>query len=908
MGAATIDCEGKPDQGIVSGLSGLSPAAQLAKTSKAARYDEFPASLQTLSDAWVPPVGARFSEVNETQPREASLLTSPVLATQSLGRADQKYVRNMPEHEELPEARPVSPTDGFWRKLRPSTRPRESSDIPRASRSESRCAKTAGEEVRAEEVGSKPARWWNRIRSNAAKLVSQASLPAWSTDMPSLSIAAGADEYKPLSSVEATVALSGSLQRYCPDLDQLCISDNEEQAYRSAPQPPQRLPSRSKRRPPLPLLLMQHNKLDRDGSKDQPLSATSAKAQATDPKAATDREGSLKAWLRPLQLSATLRTAAPGPLPSPYTRHKHPAPSEAGNIVVTSPQRARLSVPALSSIKYNDSLPIPPRTRQSRASTISSMESRISAPGLDDYTQRTEHTQATVGSSILFRDEELRRAAPTRPPLESLPLLPSSGRGRARSCDSTRGEPLVSPREATDILFNLVSRFKNDGSPSTFRSASAATQTIASSALMPCNLTSDALRQRRGRRTTCTTLESILTYQSSSDDSSSFQSRTVSSGVGHSKAAPSQSTHVQKLIDGVLEDIADLISQTIDTSRSCSSERQTEMDKVSDEGPSRPSMSSIDSTRTKIQWPPVPESNAGNEPGQLRLLGAKLFSAMDIEPQDSPCPASKRLAEVGQGGYRSHHSDRISRLDLTKRHEGGFRTDLTVAHARIPIPKLDLQGMIGAMAARQMVVLQHSQPPSRTQPTVAASVPPTILVQRPKSEASTCSGFGSPGSAVIQRAKVVHNRTSSASKMDLRGVLRARVSSSSLSGQTCQGADSPSVKTNDTTSPSTPLSFASSSQPWSERQSTQLWSSARRNSFSTLHTDISPISTNAQPHKGSLSLSLAFDDSLDDFDEEEEKKREEEDSRREALEVIRWSRETLQDSEYVRQILSSEPH
>jgi hypothetical protein len=676
--------------------------------------------------------------------------------------------------------------------------------------------------------------------------------------------------------------------------------------------------------------------------------------QSKPPMVAKERGGSKKTWLRPLQLTAVLRNnplpSGPAPpLSADVQRSKQSIPSLARRpstamacSSTTSP-RMRLSVPALSSIPYKDTLPIPSSNldRRSRASTVSSMESKASvnnnAKDCDNFTQRTDFTQRTVGSSILFKDEELRRTAPDHPPpREDLPQLPSTAttitfpRPRSMSFGSYQDQKIVSPHEATDILFNLVSRFKNDGSPSTFRSAApplphsqttqrrtTTTSFSTYSHLSPMLTTPDLAKQMRGIRTTCTTLESILTYQSSSDGSSSFQTGTMNSSraAAMSEVQSSQNhggnhnnnnnNHLQSLIDGVLEDIEDLISQSADTSRECQS--------GSREGPPRRgnmvrsnSMSSVGSAHSKFQWPPKGPSNVdkSNSPSRkLRLLGAKLFSAeVEVDAQESPCPASKRRLAVAEAGASSskqnisHQSNRVSQLDLTKKLASTFRTDLTVGQACIPLPKLDYQDLL---QMRHQVYSRSNQVPETT-------LPPTIRVQRPLSETSRSSGtIGSPDSAVIQRAEVVKNRKSAASLMQLNGVLNKRGSTRTRVISTCSSVIYQEEEEQDCKrSPCTPNSTSfttttSSSLFGSERDHSRFWSSVKRNSFSTSYTEFSPLSfqhysKEQKPVESTLSISsiLQSEEETIDYD-------------REAREAIQASREEYSDSEYVRQILSS---
>jgi hypothetical protein len=716
--------------------------------------------------------------------------------------------------------------------------------------------------------------------------------------------------------------------------------------------------SRRKKRPPVPLLLLQSRKEGEWGTQDQrpytayptlprPLASSQLQAPMSAPlgsHTAKERGGSRKAWLRPLQLTAVLRTGnssthspSPPPLPTPPTASvmrqtgKQSDPCLIQRTALgenASPMRPRLSVPVLSSIQYKDTLPIPPRSRRSRASTVSSMDSRISVNVTkEDQTQRTEYTQKTVGSSILFKDEELMSAHDRLPPRESLPglPLPLPGRDRLSSSASQFGKQTVTPRQATDILYNLVLGFKNDNSPSTFRTSSHIIP--GSTHLTPLHNTPEAFRQRRGRRTTCTTLESILSFQSSTDGSSSFQSRPISSSAGDI-SGHSQSKHLQSLIDGVLEDIEDLLCQSASSSRQSTlppSEGNSSISRGTRRRLRSISMSSAGSAHSKFQWPPKTTDTMYQQP-QLRLLGAKLFSpSMEISPQDSPCPSSKKRPATAEKVEVDCHQ--VSQLDLTKKIDKfNFQTDLTVGQACIPpLPKLAFQSMMQMPAPQhQSQRLQQrratedasfifsSMSPSKMQPSVKAvsPLPPTIRVQRPLSETSVSDAtFESQDVAVIQCAKVVQNRTSAASLMDLGGILnqankrRSRSPSCSSSSPHAHPAVSEQAA-GKYGSPSTPLSFTSSSQPWSDSSLSRIWeSSEKRHSFSTAYTDISPVSAvdyklKQQTYTSPVSILHGNKNVLEKKDNLA--------SYQDALQAIEFSRQQYHDSEYARQILSSE--
>lgn len=865
---------------------------------------------------------------------------------------DMNYV-NVPIEEKgkiLPDLpRSAQSTDGFWRKIRASTKPKESLDQSRSnSRCESRNTRRTFDEID-EMANGKSSRWWNRIKDNAAKMVGQpVSLsipPTVILQRPSMTVDDDQSRYK--GSLDAAMALVDGMEEYNPNLP-----EGDNGAFQSMPDPMQHLGSRQKKRPPVPLLLLQSRREEEQYRR--PFTAHPSGSQtATSFKVisqtaplgslvAKERGGSKKNWLRPLQLTAVLRNH-PLPESSASDIRKNSKQSDPCLMQRTaaradqssSPPKPRLSVPALSSIKYRDTLPIPPRCPRSRASTVSSIDSRTSTSAVkEDQTQRTEYTQMTVSSSILFKDEELLRGGSTLPPQEALPCLPVSHQSKQSSKYSCNSEKdAVTPREATDILYNLVRGFKNDNSPSTFRTTSNVTQTMASSHLTPLQGTPDAFRQR-GRRTTCTTLESILSYQSSTDCSSSFVSQAISSTAGDT-SRHTQSEHLQSLIDGVLEDIEDLISKsatssrqrpsllTPSKSRKCIRQGRHSMARSA-------SMSSIGSAHSKFQWPLKEDVPCYPPPDQqLRLLGAKLFSsAMEIQPQDSPCPASKKRPTTKV----VPNLPRASQENLSRQGQIDFRTDLMVGHACIPpLSKSAFQDMLETKR-KPASVQQHygsisqkveekpgfcfsSQSPSTMQSTAKENkspLPPTIRIQRPLSETSvsTTTHDTPEEPAVIHCAQVVQNRKSSASLMDLNGMMnqcnikRARSPSCSSFQYDLIGNDSAITSTN-RSSPGTPFSMTSSSQPSTEGSLSRMWSEKKRNSYSTAHTEISPVSAIEYERKqrqkqttNNLPFSLQIQE---DFTDNEEIL-----NNQEALETIRLSKYQNPDSEYARQILSSE--
>lgn len=880
---------------------------------------------------------------------------------------ETKYV--IPEIEEkgklLPDfPRSAQPAEGFWKKIRVSTKPKDSIDQSRSnSRCESRSTRRTIDEID-EMANGKSSRWWNRIRDNAAKMVGQpASLsipPTVVLQRPSMTVDDDQSRYK--GSLDAAMTLADGMERYSSGLPEI---DNG--TCQSMPDPMQHLGSRQKKRPPVPLLLLQ-SRIEEEHYKERshrpctanPLVSQIASSTSSVPhtaplgsQLAKERCGSKKTWLRPLQLTAVLRNNNFIPDSNAYDVRQNSKQSdpclmqrtaaEMEEPCSSSPPRVRLSVPALSSIKYRDTLPIPPRSRRSRASTVSSMDSRTSTSAVkEDQTQRTEYTQRTIGSSILFKDEELLRGGSTLPPQEELPSLPVSQSKQRSSLDSCQSEKdAVTPREATDILYNLVRGFKNDNSPSTFRTTSNVTNTMAATIshhLTPLQPTPDAFRQRRGRRTTCTTLESILSYQSSTDCSSSFVSRTISSTAGDT-SKHTQSEHLQSLIDGVLEDIEDLISKSATSSRGrhtiISPAKSKKNGSQSRHSLARSaSMSSIGSAHSKFQWP-LKEETPCYPPAasqQLRLLGAKLFSStMEIQPQDSPCPASKKrpITTIVPGLPRANHQQNLSQQGHGHSH---FQTDLMVGRACIPpLTKSAFQDMLETRT-KSAFVQQHQgsnqkmkektgfcfscQSPSTMQSTckdnTSSPLPPTIRVQRPLSETSvSTTTHDSPEEpAVIRCAQVVQNRKSSASLMDLNDLLnqcnmkRSRSPSCSSSQYDPLGNDSVMTATSHG-APSTPFSMTSSSQPSTESSLSRLWSAKKRNSYSTAHTEISPVSA-LEYDKKQISIQTTYQPPPLSSSQEDVADREEMLSNQEALETIRLSQYYNPDSEYARQILSSE--
>lgn len=681
-------------------------------------------------------------------------------------------------------------------------------------------------------------------------------------------------------------------------------------------------------RPATSFAMRQETFGDRDGPLSAPLISQTAK----------ERSGSKKNWLRPLQLTANLRSNGKldnaGPNGKGTQRMGKQSDScllqktlAGGAKVGASPPRTRLSVPALSSIKYKDTLPIPPRSRQSRASTISSMDSRTSIK--EEGGNRDDYTQRTVGSSILYKDEEILRQQHhqyAQPPTLSLPPHPFPTSASTTSLRAKYMNPDdVTPREATDILYNLVSQFKNDGSPSTFRTVSAVTQTIASSRLTPLHLTPEAARYIRGRRTTCTTLESILTYQSSTDYSeSSFQSQTV----GSLKDDTKHDSHLQTLIDGVLEDIESLVSSSTKGSQGGMKGATT----ASSQHSRSVSDFSVGSAHSKFEWPP---KSASQESGQLRLLGAKLFSSeIETTPLDSPCPPSRKkslpLISIHQKKVQGKEDYRSVKKQIDFTH---FKTDYVVGQARVPSPrdafKQILAGPQQISPKTTMSSANQNETPSSTflfssqSPSImgqslvsTASSPPSILIQRPLSDTSlsNCSMTTSPDSVIISEAKVVCNRKSSASLMDLNDILqqknetRSRSTSFASSIQREQnGQKRDAFEYDIPPSPDTSYSFTSSSQAWSEKRLAHYGSfEERRQSFGTECTDISPDSSMSRGHHHKQVPSNKYIPfAIEETEDEEEDRHREHQEYQEAMQTIEESQRYYPDSDYARQILSS---
>jgi hypothetical protein len=183
--------------------SGLTPTGRQSKASAAPQYDDFPASLRIVLESQAL--------------KQAGPIDDARIAKSSRGVFAS--IRGEPQDKGLPQPPLSGSTDGFWRKIRASTRPKDSMEGSRStSRCESRATRLTCED--AQEVGSgKHSRWLNRIRENAAKMVGQtASMsrpPTVHLQRPSMTVDEDQGRYK--GSLDAAMALADGLRGYPGD-------------------------------------------------------------------------------------------------------------------------------------------------------------------------------------------------------------------------------------------------------------------------------------------------------------------------------------------------------------------------------------------------------------------------------------------------------------------------------------------------------------------------------------------------------------------------------------------------------------------------------------------------------------------------------------------------------------------
>lgn len=195
--------------------SGLTPAGPRSKASTAPQYEDFPASLRVVLESQ--------ALKQSGTPDESRIPKSSKVAFSSIRRGLDKELPEIEANQSsggLPQPSTFSSTDGFWRKIRASTRPKDSMD---ASRSNSRCESRAT--IRracdeADEVGSgKQSKWWNRIRDNAAKIVGQTAASSRPTTihMQRPSITTDEDQSRYKGSLDAAMTLADGFRGYPAD-------------------------------------------------------------------------------------------------------------------------------------------------------------------------------------------------------------------------------------------------------------------------------------------------------------------------------------------------------------------------------------------------------------------------------------------------------------------------------------------------------------------------------------------------------------------------------------------------------------------------------------------------------------------------------------------------------------------
>lgn len=568
-------------------------------------------------------------------------------------------------------------------------------------------------------------------------------------------------------------------------------------------------------------------------------------------------------------------------------------------------------------------------------------------------------TQKTVGSSILYLDETLNRPAvvhcaspeqlsstisvkvndvPQVAPLQlnDKQVVPVMTQDLAIDSPATIAFPrtpmtedhmfdssFTSTMDATDVLYDLLSQFKNESSPSTINTNSQVTnrsRPVPSSIMLPefemvtpQNLqrttatTSTSARthsltnrssENKLNRATCTTMETIMSYQSSED---SPLSSLIDENMGASRdftleadASGGASAFLNDLIDGVQHDI------TVSTRSVLNSHNKRTFD--SSAPPScfghhlKPaaSHSTMDSAYSGSAWPI--RGNASN----FRMLGANIV-ARELKLtdtrrfDDSPCPGGRALKVKREENEKEEN------------YNASFNTDLMVSHVFIPD-----------------ISLQHSPTPS-TRPTNPISVqcdtsagqtPPKIIVDRPQSDSSLSLSPSKCDDAIIQRASVI--RKSSASILDFSSVRtsmdvfgsvvkegkRCRISSMKSKANVTLPAAIPLPQIDYWDSYASPVSSKSLSQ--SPNLSNSFAWSGKRFSSSTGYTVPSPI-----PRDGSASNKSSFGAdvfiSQSKFEHHDECSIISEDiaSMRNALGLLRESKNRFPDTTYSRSIMDT---
>ncbi|PWN36327.1 uncharacterized protein FA14DRAFT_184890 [Meira miltonrushii] len=568
-----------------------------------------------------------------------------------------------------------------------------------------------------------------------------------------------------------------------------------------------------------------------------------------------------------------------------------------------------------------------------------------------------DSTQKTVGSSILYLDETLNRPIPvgmhcaspeqmSPPTCQTVSSIsqtaPLNLKGKKSVPFSTIDFPIDSPAtiafprtpvtedhcfdnsftstmDATDVLYDLLSQFKNESSPSTITSNSQTTnrsRPVPSSVMLPefemvtpQTLQQSTTTEARTRsitnksieikmnRATCTTMETIMSYQSSEDSplSSLVDGDEVMQAsqdfTVEADASGGASAFLNDLIDGIQHDISVSSRSVLNSHSKRYFDSSAPPSCFGHHLKPAASHSTMDSAYSGFAWP-----LRENPSPSFRMMGASIV-ARELKMSDarrfddSPCPGS-RVAKV----KRDEESE--------KNHKATFNTDLTVSHVLVPD-----------------ISLQHSPIPSRpTNPisaqcdTSAGQTPPKIIVDRPQSDSSmSLQSINSPSKcddAVIQRASVV--RKSSASILDFSSVrMSMDVFGSVVEGKRCR-ISSMKAKAVVPMLPSPHADWDTYGSPVSSRSPSQspnlsfAWS-GKRFSSSTGYTVPSPIPRNGSGGIDSQKSSFGADPFITRSKSEQidESILTDITDLRGILSLLRESKERFPDSEYSRVLMET---
>lgn len=567
-------------------------------------------------------------------------------------------------------------------------------------------------------------------------------------------------------------------------------------------------------------------------------------------------------------------------------------PSGELELLLSTPSRGKellnsIRSPTKSPLRRNNSMPLLTVPAVERNSAQSSRPN-------EDATQRT------VGSSILYADEQLLASRSSQGSMEPANGRPVSGHHILRNINkplppvAQPGESLLTPNRATADLSQLIKSYR---SGSTAKLSSLGEEMTQRSKLSSPKDKFSALqavkKQKNPPAESNTTLETIMTYKSSS---SSWTSGTVSEMLvssydetlgGHvplgNDATRERDSNLQLLIDGVM--LPDTAVPSKLNSYCC----RRDAGSVSDG-------SSEGSAFSSFHWPPQPPPKAkqsgasaisqdASRGAPMSILGANLMSKhISIRTQDSPCPSPKTVGNTSMSLHKDaalHQERHVSDLDLTKidvRARNLFVGQVLLPQSYFaqltPRKKASVAGQSkqvrqkDASKVRQdsrsrihsrkasSVRVRPSCSPSRVSPVREKSVP------RPLSESTVASSQRDSlqgECVVIKQADVV--RKSTASFLDLHEVAGSLAHARERSGAYAKGhnkVDTPNgtVHLGDpfvqgaygefsfiggclNDSPGTPASLSSAQQP-SEGDISFAWSDLKRNSFGTTCTLPSP--------------------------------------------------------------------